>query len=159
MKRKIFISVLVCLLLGLGSGLFTAAEIKSWYTLLIKPSWNPPNWVFAPVWTILYILMGISFALLWQSTSHAKRNPMRFFAFQFILNLCWSFIFFRLHQTGLAFIELIVLFVFIVLTCITAYQVDKVSAYLLFPYLLWVIFAGTLNGAIWYLNSSTALLK
>jgi len=149
---KIFISIILAVLLGFSGSLFTVSEITNWYAQLVKPAWNPPNWLFGPVWTILYILMGISFGMLWNSQGPDKAFAMRIFIFQFLLNLLWSFIFFRLHLIGFALIEIWLLFIFIVLTVIASLRVNRTSAFLLLPYLLWVLFASVLNQAIWILN-------
>ena len=149
---KIFICVAVCLGLGLLSGLSTADSISNWFQYINKPSWNPPNWLFAPVWTILYILMGIAFALILHSSNSNKNLAIRLFIIQFVLNLAWSFIFFNMHLPGWAFAEIIFMLLFIILTIISFYRINKTAAYLLLPYLLWVSFASVLNGTIWYLN-------
>ncbi|HVM86814.1 MAG TPA: TspO/MBR family protein [Puia sp.] len=150
--RKILISIIVSVLLGFSSGLFTVTEINTWYAHLTKPSWNPPNWLFAPVWTTLYILIGISFGLIWSSANPAKVKAMRIFIVQFVLNLLWSFLFFKLHDIGFAMLEVWVLFILILLTVIFAARINRVAALLLLPYLFWVLFASTLNSTIWLLN-------
>ena len=149
---KIIVCVLICTSLGFLSGFSTADSISNWFQYVKKPSWNPPNWLFAPVWTALYILMGISVALIWHSKATNKSQAIWLFVIQFILNLCWSLIFFNLHQTGWAFVEIIVMLIFIVLTIISFYKIDKTAAYLLLPYICWVSFATVLNGSIWFLN-------
>ena len=149
---KIIVCILICTALGFLSGFSTADSISNWFQYVKKPSWNPPNWLFAPVWTALYILMGISVALIWHSKATNKSQAIWLFVIQFILNLCWSLIFFNLHQTGWAFVEIIVMLIFIVLTIISFYKIDKTAAYLLLPYICWVSFATVLNGSIWFLN-------
>ena len=120
---KIIVCVLICTSLGFLSGFSTADSISNWFQYVKKPSWNPPNWLFAPVWTALYILMGISVALIWHSKATNKSQAIWLFVIQFILNLCWSLIFFNLHQTGWAFVEIIVMLIFIVLTIISFYKI------------------------------------
>ncbi len=149
---KIIIASLITLALGLASGFSTIDAITNWYQYINKPSFNPPNWIFGPVWTVLYIMMGISFGMIWHSNSALKNKVMMLFGTQFILNLLWSFLFFNLHQTGIAFIEIILMWIFILITILSFYRINKTAAYLLIPYLCWVSFASILNGAIWYLN-------
>lgn len=149
---KIIICTSLCVLLGIASGFSTVDSISNWYQYLVKPSWNPPNWLFGPVWTTLYLLMGISVAMIWHSDNPAKKFAVRLFIIQFILNLAWSFIFFNMHLPGWAFAEILVMLLFIILTIISFYTINKTAACLLIPYLLWVSFATVLNGTIWYLN-------
>jgi len=139
--------------LGAVGGLVTAPEIPLWYAGLNKPSFNPPNWLFGPVWTTLYLLMGISFYLVWKQPVSAERNKALYlFMIQFILNCCWSFIFFGMHETGWALIEMIILWLFILATIFSFATFSKTAAWLLVPYIAWVSFAMLLNGAIWRLN-------
>ena len=149
---KIILCVIICTSLGFLSGISTADSITNWFQFVKKPSWNPPSWLFAPVWTLLYILMGISVALIWKSNSNSKKSAISLFVIQFILNLCWSIIFFNQHQTGWAFIEIIIMLIFIIMTTISFYKINKTAAYLLLPYICWVSFATVLNGTIWFLN-------
>ncbi len=149
---KITFCVATCLLLGIFSGFSTIDSINNWYQYINKPSWNPPNWIFGPVWTTLYILMGISLALIWHSTHGEKRKAIILFIIQFVFNLCWSFIFFKLHLIGWAFIEIIIMLFFIVLTVYSFFKINKMASFILIPYLCWVSFATVLNGTIWYLN-------
>ena len=144
---------LVCSLLftvGLGSlgGIFTISEIPNWYAGLQKPSFNPPNWIFGPVWSLLYILMGISVFLIWKQPDSNIRNTALL-----LLNFCWSIIFFKLHQTGWALVEIIVMWVFILLTILWFGKFSSTASWLLVPYISWVSFATLLNAAIWKLNS------
>jgi len=154
---KIVICCVVCLGLGWLSGMLTAAEIRNWYVTLEKPFFNPPNWVFGPAWTILYLLMGISFALYWQRLQNAgirvsKAKGTRFFAIQFVLNLAWSFLFFKLHSPLIALIEICILWVFILLTILHFYKIHRTAGWLLVPYILWVSFATVLTASIYALN-------
>ncbi|RYY65496.1 MAG: tryptophan-rich sensory protein [Chitinophagaceae bacterium] len=149
---KILICVVLCVGLGTASGFSTASEINGWFQTVEKPSWNPPNWIFGPMWTTLYILMGIAAALIWHSNDERKKAALTLFVLQFIFNLAWSFIFFNQHAIGWAFAEILVMWVFILATIISFYKIKPIAAYLMIPYLLWVTFASCLNGAIWMLN-------
>lgn len=148
---KILICITGCLILGIASGFSTAGSIANWYVTIQKPTWNPPNWLFGPVWTLLYILMGISLALVWHSATN-NTKAITLFCIQFALNLSWSFIFFGLHQIGFAFIEIMVMLGFIIATIFAFSKINKTAAYLLLPYVSWVSFATILNGTIWFLN-------
>lgn len=149
---KIVVCVILCLLLGISSGFSTISEIKSWYVYLNKPSWNPPNWLFGPVWSFLYMSMGVAVALIWHSKHNKKKSAIIFFIVQFILNLSWSFIFFNQHQIGWALVDISILLVLILVTIIAFYRINKFAAVLLIPYILWVSFATLLNATIWTLN-------
>lgn len=147
---KLIISLILPFLAMSMGGLFTASSVSTWYIELQKPGFNPPSWVFGPVWAILYLLMGISLYLIWVN----KFNKPAFIAFgvQLFLNVLWSIIFFGMKLPLLAFIEIILLWVAILTTMIYFYRLNKISAYLLIPYLLWVSFATVLNFFIFYLN-------
>lgn len=151
---KLIISIALPLIIGFTASLFTTPEISGWFTTLQKPSWNPPNWLFAPVWTILYILMGIAFYIIWkwEGNKNSKQLAITFFIIQLLLNFCWSFIFFNQHQVMFAFIEIIILWTFILLTIISFAKRNKLAAWLLVPYISWVSFAAILNFTIWKLN-------
>ena len=150
---KLFISIMIPLVIGFTSGFFTASGVNEWYTTLNRPSFNPPNWLFGPVWTTLYILMGISLYLVWkQPASDARNAAIWIFALQLTLNFFWSIIFFYWHQIGIALIEIIVLWVLILLMIYRFYHINPTAAWLNIPYLLWVSFATVLNAAYWKLN-------
>lgn len=151
---KLIIAVAIPLVVGGTSGFFTVTGVESWYQAINKPSWNPPNWVFGPVWTSLYILMGVALFLVWKADTSAelKKIAVGLFAIQLLLNFCWSFIFFYLQQPGWAVVELAALWLFILLTIFAFAQVNKTAAWLLVPYISWVSFAGILNYTIWKLN-------
>lgn len=155
-KLKIFkLIVSIALPLGLGAiaGLFTAEAIPVWYETLIRPSFNPPNWLFGPVWTTLYILMGISLFLVWNQSASKKRNmAILVFFLQMALNFCWSFIFFYFNQIGIALIEIIFLWASIVIMLVLFYKIKPIAAYINIPYLLWVTFASILNASYYILN-------
>jgi len=150
---KLFYSLLVTLGVGFVSGFATASSIGGWYAQLNKPAFNPPNWIFGPVWTLLYILMGISLWMIWKKPpSLYKSNALWLFFIQLFLNFCWSFLFFNFHKIGLALVDISVLWIFIVLTIIAFSKLDKTAAWLLVPYICWVSFATILNAAIYRLN-------
>jgi benzodiazapine receptor len=154
--RKIIVIVAaaaICLLLGSASGLFTIGEIKGWYQTIEKPSWNPPNWLFGPVWSTLYILMGVAFGLVITQKGQIKRNVVWVFIIQFILNLLWSFIFFKMHNFSLALLEIVVLWIFIFICVVQFYRLNKIAGLLMIPYLVWVSFATILTTSIWTLNT------
>jgi tryptophan-rich sensory protein len=147
------LSLIIPLAVGGISGYFTVSAIPGWYQTIQKPSWNPPNWVFGPVWTTLYALMGIAMYLIWtQPRSEQRQRALHLNAAQLILNFFWSLIFFNLHAIGWALIEIIILWVVIVQTMFAYDRVYKPAAWLLLPYIVWVTFATILNGAIWWLN-------
>ncbi len=151
---KLIVSIVLTVGLGSLGGIFTISEIPVWYAGLQKPSFNPPNWLFGPVWTLLYLLMGISVYLIWKQPASSVRNTaLTFFVIQFVLNFCWSILFFNQHQLGWALVEIIVMWVAILVTIIWFGKLSSVAAWLLVPYILWVSFASLLNGAIWKLNS------
>ena len=149
---KLVIAIAIPLAIGSLAGFFTASSVNGWYTTLVKPSFNPPNWLFAPVWTSLYIMMGIAFFLVWKSNVPVKEKAYLFFGLQLILNFFWSILFFSMHALGVALIEIILMWVCILLTIVSFYPISKPAAYLLIPYLLWVSFASVLNFSIWKLN-------
>lgn len=150
---KFAICILLPFAVGGISSRFTIDAIPTWYTTINKPSFNPPNWVFAPVWSTLYVLMGVSFYL---ALNHGKTNNSRWvivtFTFQLILNFFWSFIFFKNNAIGMAFIEIILLWLAILIMIASFYKVKPLAAYMNIPYLVWVTFASILNGSIWMLN-------
>ena len=152
-----YLKLILCLLLTLSVGAFagiaTATSINNWYITLNKPAFNPPNYLFGPVWTVLYILMGISFYMILRSGSDKnKTKAILIFSIQLFLNFCWSFLFFKFHLLGLALIEIITIWLFIILMIIQFKKVNKLAAYLQLPYLAWVSFATLLNASIWWLN-------
>ena len=136
---------------GLGS-LLTMVSVGSWYAGLTKPSWNPPSWVFGPVWTVLYAMMAVAGWLVWRRGGPASRSALRWFAVQLVLNVGWSAVFFGLQVPGLALVEILALWVAIAATLMTSWRVARPAGFLFAPYLLWVSFAVALNFAIWRLN-------
>lgn len=149
----LFICLLLPLLIGGISGYATSSAIHSWYISLQKPSFNPPNYLFGPVWSFLYLLMGVSLFVIWSSSHGKKRSDaLRIFAIQLFLNFLWSFLFFKFNLLGVALVDILLIWVSILTMIILFSRVSKFAAYLQIPYLLWVTFATTLNGAIWMLN-------
>lgn len=153
---KLIITIVVSELAGIIGSVFTAPAIKTgWYATLVKPALNPPSWVFGPVWTTLYALMGIALWLVWTNADADKKTKQRAFVFFFAqlgLNTLWSIIFFGQQSVGGAFREIIALWVLILITIRYFAKVSKPAAWLLVPYILWVSFAMYLNFSIWTLN-------
>lgn len=143
---KLVLAVAGCELAGMIGSVFTFSAISGWYATLARPALNPPAWVFGPVWTALYALMGISLWLAW------NRRNARIFSVQLALNVLWSILFFGLHSPGIALLDIIALWLAIVWTIAAFSRTSRSAAYLLVPYLLWVSFAAYLNYAIWALN-------
>lgn len=149
---RLISSIVICQLAGIIGSFFTVSSVSTWYLTLNKPFFNPPSWLFGPVWITLYLLMGISLYLIWNNYSKDMKLPLIFFGIQLGLNSLWSIIFFGLQNPLFAFIEIIILWVFIFLSIIGFYKKSKTAAYLLIPYILWVSFAAILNFSIFYLN-------
>ncbi len=150
---KLVISLTFPLLVGYVAGMFTAEAIPGWYATLNQPSFNPPNWVFAPVWTTLYVAMGISLYMIWKiAPSKQRNNALLIFAFQLVLNFLWSFFFFYFKNIGFALVDILLLWIFIVAMIIQFYKLKPWAAYLNIPYILWVSFASLLNIAYYILN-------
>jgi benzodiazapine receptor len=147
-------AIVLCMLAGAIGSLVTITGPGSWYDLLVKPSFNPPSWIFFPVWTTLYVLMGISLflVLMEQKKGHDVLIPLLLFGVQLVLNVLWSYLFFGLESAGAGLAGIAVLWIFIVATLITFFKVNRVAAILLVPYLVWVSFAAILNYAIFRLN-------
>ena len=150
----LFLSLVITLSIGGIASFFTIPQIKGWYVYLHKPSFNPPNQVFGPVWTVLYILMGIAAYLVWvrryQTTAFNKARNIYFI--QLFFNFCWSIIFFGLHQILAAFVIIVLLWISIIFNIFAFAKISKAASNLLVPYLLWVSFAGVLNFAVYLLN-------
>ncbi len=150
---KFILCIVLTLTVGAVGGIATASGVNDWYITLNKPVFNPPNYLFGPVWSLLYILMGISFYLILQSKSQVlRKRAIAVFCIQLFLNFCWSFLFFKFHLIGLAFIEIIFIWCAIITMIVVFYKINKTAAYIQIPYLLWVTFASLLNGSIWVLN-------
>jgi len=143
--------IVFSMMAGLIGSRFMPGE---WYASLVKPSWNPPNSVFGPVWSTLYVLMGVAAWLVWRKVGFAGAPvALRLFIVQLALNALWSYLFFGIHQPGLAFIEIVLLWLVILATAIGFWRVSMAAGALLLPYLCWVGFAGMLNLQLWRLNS------
>jgi len=150
---KFIISLIIPLLVGFGGSFFTRNSLQDWYATLNKPIFNPPGWLFAPVWTLLYILIGIAFYLVWINNFGQKRETnIGIYAIQLILNLLWSVFFFGLKNPLLALVDIVILWFLILANIIVFSKVSKTSGRLLIPYLLWVSFATLLNFSIFVLN-------
>jgi translocator protein len=149
---RLILCIVVCLGgAGLAS-LWTMPALRPWYTDLTKPRWTPPNWLFGPVWTILYVLMAIAAWLVWRQVG-LTAAPMRLFLLQLLLNVAWSALFFRLRSPGLAFAEIVMLWFAILTTSIEFWGAVPAAGWLLLPYLTWVSYATALNFSIWRLNA------
>lgn len=141
-------------MVGVLSGFATQSSVDTWYAGLNKPFFNPPNWVFAPVWTVLYILMGVAAGIVWARGFYHKwvKTALYFFGFQLLYNATWSMVFFGLQRPLAAFVILLILLALIILTIRQFRIVSRTAANLMLPYLLWVLFAGVLNFEIVRLN-------
>lgn len=154
---KIILSAVVMLILGGLGSYFTSSSIASWYVTLDRPPGTPPNWLFGPVWSVLYILIGVSFALAWHRGKIGNNRITFLFFAQLILNRAWSPVFFGAHQITRALVVILLMWVFIVLTIRAFAQVSKPAAWLLAPYLIWVSYATYLNAGYAYLNLESAV--
>jgi translocator protein len=150
---KLVVSLAVPLLAGFGSSVFTVNSISTWYASLNKPWFSPPNVVFAPVWTILYILMGLALFLIWRSPRNRTRDiGIALFAAQLTINVIWTLAFFGLQNTLYGLITIIPLWILIAATIYQFYKVEKWASYLLVPYIVWVSIATALNASVYLLN-------
>jgi tryptophan-rich sensory protein len=154
---KLVISLVLPFLAGFIGSLATMPAIPTWYASLIKPSFSPPNWVFGPVWTTLYLLMGISFYRIWSleakpQDTQLKNRSLLLFIIHLFINAFWSIAFFGLQSPLLALIVIVTLLIIILIIKKMFYRLDPLAALLLLPYFLWVSFATLLNFSIWYLN-------
>lgn len=155
--RRQFIALIIFLGLvaavsGLGS-LFTMSGMDGWYESLEQPDWQPPDWLFGPVWSVLYLGIGVAAWLVWRARGIADaRVPLAIWGIQLALNLLWTAIFFGLEQPGIASIEIVVLWVAILATIVAFWPISKLAAIILVPYLAWVTYAGALTISIWQLN-------
>lgn len=152
---KIIIALIVCLAVGYSASTVTRPSVETWYPTIVKPVFNPPNWIFMPVWTLLYILMAIAAGLVWdkikEQTEEVKK-ALLFFIIQLTLNAIWSYLFFGLKNPLLALVEIALLWLMIYETYLKFVKINKIAGYLLIPYMAWVAFAGILNASIWWLN-------
>lgn len=152
--KRLIISLALPQLAGIVGSLFTTSAIPIWYATLQRPSFSPPNWLFGPVWISLYILMGISVYLIWQKVEKNKtaKSALWLFWIHLFFNATWSIIFFGLQNPGLAFINIIIIWLLIIALMVKFWKINSWATYLLIPYLFWVSFASVLNYFIWYLN-------
>ena len=148
------INLAIPLSIGAIGAYFTASSVDTWYRTISKPSFNPPNGIFGPVWTSLYIMIGISAYLVWQKRARIEQFPrtVAIYLIQLVLNLMWSFIFFYAHELGMALIEIIMLLIVIIINARVFYKIDKTAGLLFIPYILWVSFATVLTYSIFSLN-------
>lgn len=149
---KLVVSLLLPFIAGGIGSYFTFSEITSWYSTLEKPFFTPPNWVFGPVWTLLYILMGMAFYLVWQTKKGKKVLAYKYYFSQLLLNTLWSIVFFGLHQPVWAFVLILFLWFAIFQTITQFLRIHKLAGQLLYPYIAWVSFASLLNLGIVVLN-------
>lgn len=157
MKKKLLrigITTALCLLIGFLSSVATQTSISTWYVTLKKPIFTPPNEVFAPVWTILYVMMGVAAGIVWSKGFYHKwvKTALYHFGFQLILNAAWSIFFFGLQNPFIALLDIIALFILLLFTFKWFKVVNNTAAYLLIPYIIWVAYAAVLNFSIWQLN-------
>jgi translocator protein len=152
---KLVIAILLCEMIGITSSLFSVEAIKTWYLTLNKPSWNPPNSIFAPVWTILYVLMGISLWLIWKSDAPVaqQKKAVYFFALQLFINFWWSIVFFKFQSPIFGLVVILLMVLTILITIFQFAPISRFASWLLVPYISWVCFATILNYTIWSLNS------
>ena len=149
---RLTLCIVVCVGAGWLGSLLTRPALMTWYEGLSKPDWTPPNWLFAPVWTIMYVAMAIAAWLVWRRSGLAA-VPMQLFLLQLLLNVAWSAVFFRFRSPGWAFLEIVALWCAILFTAIAFGRAAPVAGWLMIPYLVWVSYAAALNFAIWRLNS------
>lgn len=151
---RTFVALGICLFVGFMASLATQAGMGDWYTALQKPVFNPPNWIFGPVWAVMYILMGISAGIVWSNGFYHKwvQTALYHFGIQLLLNAGWSILFFGLKEPLWALIDVVILFIVLLLTIKWFRVVSDRAAYLLIPYAVWVLFAAVLNFEIWRLN-------
>ena len=149
----LFAFVILCLAVSGIGGVITATSVDAWYQILEKPPFNPPDWVFAPVWTTLYILMGIAAWRVWRLRSfEVTGKALAVFALQLGLNLVWSFLFFGLQRIDLALVEIVILLCAIITNMVMFWQIDRLAGLLFVPYAVWVAYATVLNASLWLLN-------
>jgi len=152
---RLIVSILIPQAAGAIGAMLTLPSVSSWYAGLNKPPFNPPDWIFGPVWTALYLLMGISLYFAWKKGLHRKdvKTAVILFALQLLLNVAWTYLFFYLHKPLTAFVEIIVLWLCIAGTMISLFRVSTRAGVLFIPYLIWVSFASVLNFFLWRLNT------
>ena len=145
--------LLICFAAGAIGSAFTARAIPDWYVGLRKPTWTPPDWVFGPVWSALYLMMGLAAWLVWRKAGWTgATTALALFGVQLVLNVLWSALFFGLRAPGAAFVEIVILWAMIAATLVAFWQVTPLAGALFVPYLAWVAFAAALNLAVWRMN-------
>ncbi|MDZ3838241.1 MAG: TspO/MBR family protein [Rhodospirillales bacterium] len=145
--------LLACFAVAAAAGAVTADSVATWYPTLNKPAFTPPDWVFAPAWTVLYAAMAVAGWRVWRKVGFAGgRNALTLFAIQLLLNGVWSFLFFGAHEIGIALIDIVVLLLVIAATTAAFWRIDRIAGLLFVPYLLWVGYATALNAGIWLAN-------
>lgn len=148
-----FISILIAQAAGAIGSFFSVSSISSWYINIVKPEWNPPSWIFGPVWIFLYSLMGIASYLVWQQRSlPGAKTALIVYGVHLVFNALWTILFFGLKNPGLAFAEIIVLLLLIIITTILFWRINSTAGILMLPYIAWVLFASYLSYTIWQLN-------
>lgn len=152
---KIILSIILCFIIAGIGGYATQSSVGTWYTELNKPSFNPPNWIFGPVWTLLYIMMGLSAGLVWKKglENPLVKKGLLIYLVQLGLNLSWSVVFFGNQEIFGALLVILALLFMIIMNILFFLKVNRIAGYLLVPYLFWVLFASFLNYEIWQLNS------
>ena len=152
--QKLVAAILICEGAGALGAVFTTPAIATWYATLAKPAWNPPSWLFAPVWTTLFVLMGIALYLIWRTdlTKIEEREAFWLFLAHLLVNVLWSVVFFGLHSPGLGVVVILILLGYIIYLITRFWPINRTAAWLLVPYALWVSFATVLNFTIWQLN-------
>lgn len=154
---SLFVFILICFCAAALGGFITRGSVKTWYKTIRKPSWNPPDWVFAPVWSTLYLMMAISGWRIWEKAASVDvRYAISLFSIQLLLNIGWSAVFFGMRSIAGALVEIVFLWIAIVLTMTTFLNIDMLAGLLFLPYLLWSSFAAFLNFTIWRLNSRSS---
>lgn len=156
MNTRAYLPYVLCIGLSLAAGFigsfFTFDSITTWYNTLTQPSWTPPNWVFGPVWTTLYVLMGVAAALVYKSGQKGRWLALSLFFFHLVVNAAWSIVFFGMHEPAAALLIIKALWLLIVAMMIFFWRYSRTATYLLIPYLVWVTYASTLNLGIILLN-------
>lgn len=158
MKQKhlwisFIVFILLCLVVQIVGSIWTKETVSTWYPTLVKPSWTPPDWVFGPVWSVLYIMIAVSGWLIYRAEHSSERSiALMLYGSQLALNFIWSFLFFSLRSPILGLIDIVFLCLLISLTIIKAWPVNRLASILLIPYLVWVMYATSLNAGIWLLN-------
>jgi len=142
-----------CIAAMIAGAVVTTPNVTTWYKELAQPPWTPPPWLFGPVWTVLYVMMAVSAWLVWKcGDASTSRRPLVLFGIQLVLNVAWSWLFFGMKSPGIALIEILVLLGAIALTMISFGKISRLAGLLLMPYIMWVMFATSLNAGFWWLN-------